>query len=91
MSIYTIESSAYILNIYPNFNIYVIGLCFQFGSTHQHWTIQSVASVFINNIFINLGGGEKARKLHTSRGKLLPRERIDRLLDPGYSILYLHL
>lgn len=29
------------------------------------------------------GGGEKARKLHTSRGKLLPRERIDRLLDPG--------
>uniref|UniRef100_A0A8C1IU28 methylcrotonoyl-CoA carboxylase n=1 Tax=Cyprinus carpio TaxID=7962 RepID=A0A8C1IU28_CYPCA len=29
------------------------------------------------------GGGEKARNLHTSRGKLLPRERIDRLLDPG--------
>uniref|UniRef100_A0A667ZMK2 methylcrotonoyl-CoA carboxylase n=1 Tax=Myripristis murdjan TaxID=586833 RepID=A0A667ZMK2_9TELE len=34
---------------------------------------------------IKLGGGEKARKLHTSRGKLLPRERIDRLLDPGNS------
>uniref|UniRef100_A0A665VXV3 methylcrotonoyl-CoA carboxylase n=1 Tax=Echeneis naucrates TaxID=173247 RepID=A0A665VXV3_ECHNA len=33
---------------------------------------------------IKLGGGEKARRLHTSRGKLLPRERIDRLLDPGY-------
>ncbi|TRY89092.1 hypothetical protein DNTS_004567 [Danionella cerebrum] len=32
---------------------------------------------------IKLGGGEKARNLHTSRGKLLPRERIDRLLDPG--------
>ncbi|KAG7221369.1 hypothetical protein INR49_017245 [Caranx melampygus] len=32
---------------------------------------------------IKLGGGEKARRLHTSRGKLLPRERIDRLLDPG--------
>lgn len=32
---------------------------------------------------INPGGGEKARRLHTSRGKLLPRERIDRLLDPG--------
>uniref|UniRef100_A0AAQ6ADB5 Methylcrotonoyl-CoA carboxylase beta chain, mitochondrial n=1 Tax=Amphiprion ocellaris TaxID=80972 RepID=A0AAQ6ADB5_AMPOC len=31
---------------------------------------------------ISLGGGEKARKLHTSRGKLLPRERIDKLLDP---------
>uniref|UniRef100_A0AAQ6IM06 methylcrotonoyl-CoA carboxylase n=1 Tax=Anabas testudineus TaxID=64144 RepID=A0AAQ6IM06_ANATE len=32
---------------------------------------------------IKLGGGEKARRLHTSRGKLLPRERIDRLTDPG--------
>eukprot|EP00127_Corallochytrium_limacisporum_P007045 Clim_evm5s241 gene=Clim_evmTU5s241 len=29
------------------------------------------------------GGGEKARKRHTDRGKLLPRERIDRLVDPG--------
>ncbi|XP_043966940.1 methylcrotonoyl-CoA carboxylase beta chain, mitochondrial [Gambusia affinis] len=36
---------------------------------------------------IKLGGGEKARKLHTSRGKLLPRERIDRLLDPGTPFL----
>uniref|UniRef100_A0A8C4H4Q5 Methylcrotonoyl-CoA carboxylase beta chain, mitochondrial n=1 Tax=Dicentrarchus labrax TaxID=13489 RepID=A0A8C4H4Q5_DICLA len=36
---------------------------------------------------IKLGGGEKARRLHTSRGKLLPRERIDRLLDPGSPFL----
>ncbi|KAM6328788.1 LOW QUALITY PROTEIN: methylcrotonoyl-CoA carboxylase beta chain, mitochondrial [Alca torda] len=36
---------------------------------------------------IRLGGGEKARKLHTSRGKLLPRERIDRLIDPGSPFL----
>ncbi|KAA0717363.1 Methylcrotonoyl-CoA carboxylase beta chain, mitochondrial [Triplophysa tibetana] len=36
---------------------------------------------------IKLGGGEKARTLHTSRGKLLPRERIDRLLDPGSPFL----
>ncbi|RMC22401.1 hypothetical protein DUI87_00715 [Hirundo rustica rustica] len=33
------------------------------------------------------GGGEKARKLHTSRGKLLPRERIDKLIDPGSPFL----
>ena len=33
------------------------------------------------------GGGEKARELHRSRGKLLPRERIDRLLDPGSPFL----
>lgn len=35
------------------------------------------------------GGGEKARKRHTDRGKLLPRERIDALLDPGSPFLEL--
>ncbi|MGB9091670.1 MAG: carboxyl transferase domain-containing protein, partial [Pseudomonas farsensis] len=33
------------------------------------------------------GGGQKAQQRHTSRGKLLPRERIDRLLDPGSAFL----
>jgi len=36
-----------------------------------------------------LGGGEKARARHTARGKLLPRERIDRLADPGSPFLEL--
>ncbi|UTH72921.1 carboxyl transferase domain-containing protein [Chromobacterium sp. IIBBL 290-4] len=36
-----------------------------------------------------LGGGEKARAKHTARGKLLPRERIDLLLDPGAPFLEL--
>ncbi|HEY7871672.1 MAG TPA: carboxyl transferase domain-containing protein [Rudaea sp.] len=36
-----------------------------------------------------LGGGEKARAKHTSRGKLLPRERIRALLDPGSPFLEL--
>lgn len=35
------------------------------------------------------GGGEKARKLHKSRGKLLARERIDGLIDPGTAFLEL--
>jgi 3-methylcrotonyl-CoA carboxylase beta subunit len=35
------------------------------------------------------GGGEKARKKHTERGKLLPRERIRALLDPGSPFLEL--
>ncbi|HET9835440.1 MAG TPA: carboxyl transferase domain-containing protein [Rhodanobacteraceae bacterium] len=35
------------------------------------------------------GGGEKAREKHTSRGKLLPRERIRALLDPGSPFLEL--
>ena len=34
-----------------------------------------------------LGGTEKARKLHRSRGQMLPRERIDVLLDPGSPFL----
>jgi 3-methylcrotonyl-CoA carboxylase beta subunit len=34
-----------------------------------------------------LGGPEDARSRHTSRGKLLPRERVDRLLDPGSPFL----
>ena len=33
------------------------------------------------------GGGDKARARHTERGKLLPRERIDALLDPGSPFL----
>jgi 3-methylcrotonyl-CoA carboxylase beta subunit len=34
-----------------------------------------------------LGGGEEARKKHTDRGKLLPRERVNQLLDPGTPFL----
>lgn len=34
-----------------------------------------------------LGGSEKAREKHTARGKLLPRERVERLLDPGSPFL----
>ena len=34
-----------------------------------------------------LGGSEKSRGRHTSRGKLLPRERVERLLDPGSPFL----
>jgi 3-methylcrotonyl-CoA carboxylase beta subunit len=36
---------------------------------------------------IMLGGGEDARKKHTSRGKLLPRDRVQMLLDPGTPFL----
>jgi 3-methylcrotonyl-CoA carboxylase beta subunit len=33
------------------------------------------------------GGPEKHRKRHVERGKLLPRERVERLLDPGSPFL----
>ncbi len=35
------------------------------------------------------GGSESARKKHTDRGKLLVRDRVDRLLDPGSPFLEL--
>ena len=35
------------------------------------------------------GGGARARDRHTARGKLLPRERVDTLLDPGSPFLEL--
>ncbi|WP_288391100.1 carboxyl transferase domain-containing protein [uncultured Acinetobacter sp.] len=36
---------------------------------------------------IALGGGENARQKHLARGKLLPRERIDQLIDVGTAFL----
>ncbi|HRP76178.1 MAG TPA: carboxyl transferase domain-containing protein, partial [Rhodocyclaceae bacterium] len=36
---------------------------------------------------VSLGGGEAARARHTARGKLLPRDRVGHLLDPGTSFL----
>lgn len=36
---------------------------------------------------VALGGGEDARKKHTGRGKLLPRDRVQALLDPGTPFL----
>ena len=35
------------------------------------------------------GGSERARQKHLDRGKLLPRERVERLLDPGTPFLEL--
>ncbi|MEY8194898.1 MAG: methylcrotonoyl-CoA carboxylase, partial [Cycloclasticus sp.] len=35
------------------------------------------------------GGGERARKKHLDRNKMLPRDRIKTLLDPGSAFLEL--
>ncbi len=35
------------------------------------------------------GAGEASRKRHTSRGKMLPRDRVDLLVDPGTAFLEL--
>ena len=34
-----------------------------------------------------LGGDERSRERHVGRGKLLPRDRVERLLDPGSPFL----
>ena len=36
-----------------------------------------------------LGGPERSRERHAARGKLLPRQRVDHLLDPGSPFLEL--
>jgi 3-methylcrotonyl-CoA carboxylase beta subunit len=38
---------------------------------------------------VALGGDRKSRDRHTSRGKLLPRDRVERLVDPGSPLLEL--
>ena len=38
---------------------------------------------------VSEGGGEQARAKHTARGKLLPRDRVQMLLDPGTPFLEL--
>ena len=38
---------------------------------------------------IALGGPEAARQKHLARGKLLPRERVNTLVDPGAPFLEL--
>ncbi len=48
-----------------------------------------VADLRAKAALIAEGGGETARKRHLSRGKLLPRQRIEALLDPGTPFLEL--
>jgi len=38
---------------------------------------------------VEAGGGDKARDKHTKRGKMLPRDRISKLIDPGTPFLEL--
>lgn len=49
--------------------------------------LEQIACVAEAAARIDQGGGERARARHVSRGKLLPRERIDALIDPGTAFL----
>ncbi|HYM32537.1 MAG TPA: carboxyl transferase domain-containing protein [Candidatus Cybelea sp.] len=48
-----------------------------------------VAELRSNAARVREGGGERARARHVSRGKLLPRDRVRTLLDPGSPFLEL--
>ncbi|MCF8210861.1 MAG: methylcrotonoyl-CoA carboxylase [Rhodoferax sp.] len=48
-----------------------------------------VADLNVQNDKAALGGGDAARAKHTARGKLLPRDRVHMLLDPGTPFLEL--
>lgn len=57
---------------------------FEARATHHRGLAQSLAELRQN---LALGGSEGARTKHIDRGKRLPRERIDLLLDPGSPFL----
>ena len=59
---------------------------FEARRTHHQGLAAELARVLTE---VRRGGSEQAVQLHRSRGKLLPRERIERLLDPGTPFLEL--
>ena len=54
----------------------------QYKQNTQH-LVQLVNTLLQHISLISKGGGKKAQKKHTDAGKLLPRERINTLLDTG--------
>ena len=56
---------------------------------NQAAMVEIVADLRAKAAIIATGGGETARKRHLSRGKLLPRQRIEALLDSGSPFLEL--
>lgn len=60
----------------------------EFSDNAQHMQAQ-VDDLKAKIAAISLGGGEKYRERHIARGKLLPRDRVLHLLDPGSPFLEL--
>jgi 3-methylcrotonyl-CoA carboxylase beta subunit len=55
--------------------------------SHRDQHLELVAQLRTKLAAAALGGPERARARHVSRGKLLPRDRVDGLLDPGSPFL----
>jgi len=56
-------------------------------AAHREAHLQLVAQLRDKLAVAALGGLQRARDRHTARGKLLPRDRVDGLLDPGSPLL----
>jgi 3-methylcrotonyl-CoA carboxylase beta subunit len=56
---------------------------------NQRAMVALVADLRAKLAAVELGGGETARARHVARGKLLPRQRVETLLDPGTPFLEL--
>ncbi|NCY25045.1 MAG: methylcrotonoyl-CoA carboxylase, partial [Alphaproteobacteria bacterium] len=59
---------------------------FRARAAHNHALLQTLTA---RTALAALGGSERARARHTARGKLLPRQRVERLLDAGSPFLEL--
>ncbi|CAN7231628.1 methylcrotonoyl-CoA carboxylase [Variovorax sp. LjRoot84] len=57
---------------------------FQANATAMRALVDDLHAQFAK---VQAGGGEAARSKHTARGKLLPRDRVAQLLDPGTPFL----
>jgi 3-methylcrotonyl-CoA carboxylase beta subunit len=71
----------------------VISTQIQTGSTAFAENAQAMQTL-IDDLYAQLartawGGGDQARAKHVARGKLLPRDRVEQLLDPGTPFLEL--
>ena len=56
----------------------------------NHGNMQALVDDLQNKVQrVLAGGGERAQQRHLSKGKLLPRERLEQLLDPGSPFLEL--
>ncbi|MDT8428761.1 MAG: carboxyl transferase domain-containing protein [Pseudomonadales bacterium] len=68
----------------PGSNIATSSAGFRENAAHQRKLLAELKSLLAQ---LALGGDEKSRQRHQQRGKLLPRERVEALLDPGSPFL----
>jgi len=57
--------------------------------SHRDGHLALIADLEARLARVRAGGGEKARRRHLDRDKLLPRDRVERLCDPGAPFLEL--